>query len=172
MQPNGQNTCPSARAQHCINASRMARTPIQVHPRSTVSMPAKWQERPFKRRTRTALHPCQPNGKKTGPGAHAQHCIHASQMVRTRSRAPAHRCIPENLFTCTRPSLHPFPPDGKTLVYVRRATLCTVSLTAKWYCTNTRSSAPAQHCFHASQMVRTPIQVHPRSTVSLTAKWY
>ena len=34
-----------------------------------------------------------------------------------------------------------------------------------------RSSAPAHHCIHASQMVRTPVQVHPRSTASMPAKW-
>ena len=73
---NGKNTRSSGVAQHCIHASQMVRTPVQVHSLSTVSMPAKWSEHPFKR-TRSALYPCQPNGKNTRSSALAQHCIHA-----------------------------------------------------------------------------------------------
>ena len=49
----------------------------------------------------------------------------------------------------TRSALYPCLPNGK----------------------HTRSSAPAQHCTHACQMVSTPVQVHPLSTVSMAAKW-
>ena len=41
-QANGKNTRSSAPAQHCIHARHMVRTPVQVHPLSTASMPGKW----------------------------------------------------------------------------------------------------------------------------------
>ena len=81
----------SAPAQHCIHACQMVSTPVQVHPLSTVSMPAKWKAHPLKR-TRSALYPCLPNGqhaRSSAPAprcissAPAQHCIHACQMVST-----------------------------------------------------------------------------------------
>ena len=153
-QPNGKNTRSSALAQHCIHANQMVRTPVQVHSLSTVSMPAKWSEHPCKC-TRSALYPCQPNGKNTRSSALAQHCIHASQMVRTPVQVHSLSTVSmpakwyEHPFKCTRSALYPRQPNGK----------------------NTRSSALAQHCIHASQMVRTPVQVHSLSTVSIPAKW-
>ena len=142
-QPNGKNTLSSALAQHCIHASQKVRTPVQVHSLSTVSMPAKWIEHPFKRNRsalyRSALFPCQPNGQNTRSSALAQHCIHASQM-------PA-KWWSEHPCKCTRSALFPCQPNGQ----------------------NTRASALAQHCIHASQIVRTPVQVHSLSTVSMPA---
>ena len=147
----------SAPAQHCIYASQMVKTPVEVHPLGTVSMPAKWSKPPLKC-TRSALYSCQPNGKNPRS---SQHCMHACQMVGTHASQ-----MVEPPLKCTRSALYPCLPNGK----------------------NPRSSAPAQRCIHASQMARTllkcthsalyasqmvrsPAQVHPLSTVSMPAKW-
>ena len=151
----------------------MVRTPVQVHSLSAVSMPAKWSEHPCMC-TRSALYPCQRNGTNTRSSALAQHCIHASQMVRLPVQVHL-------LSTCIHAS-----QMVRTPVHVH--SLSTVSMPAKWsehpcMCTrsalypcqpngkNNRASALAQHCIHASQMVRTPVQAHSLSTVSMPAKW-
>ena len=132
----------------------MVRTPVQVHLLSTVSMPAKWYERPFKC-TRSALYPCQPNGKNTPSSALAQRCIHANQMVRTSVQVHSLSTVPmpakwsEHPCKCTCSALYPCQPNG----------------------TNARSSALAQHCIRASQMVRTPVQVRSLSTVFKCIGW-
>ena len=138
----------------------MVRTPVQAHPRSAVSLPAKWEDK----LTRTALYPCQRNGRNICSSAPAQHCIRASEIVgtpvqvhpdstvswqpngkNTRASAPGQHCIHASQISIAPAALHPCQPDGK----------------------NTRSSAPAQHCIQASQIVETRVQVHPRSTVSM-----
>ena len=81
-QAYGNNTRPSALAQHCIHARQMVRTPARARPLNTVSMPGKWYEHPLKR-TRSALHPCQANGKRTRSNAPTQHCMHARHMMKT-----------------------------------------------------------------------------------------
>ena len=111
----------------------MVRTPAQAHPLSIAHMPAKWS-----RQSAPAEHcACQPNGKNTRSSASAQHCTHASQLVRTPAQAhplsTAHmpgKCYKLPL-KCVRSALHTCLANGK----------------------NTRSSAAAQHCTHASQMV-------------------
>ena len=156
----------------------MVRTPVQVHLLSTVSMPAKWSEQPFKC-TRSALYPCQPsgnntrsNGKNTRSSALAQHCIHASQMERTPVQVHSLSTVSmpakwsEHPCKCTRSALYPCQPNGKN----------TRSSALGQHCQpngkNTRSSALAQHCILASQMVGTPVEVHSLSIVSMPAKWY
>ena len=169
----------------------MVRTPVHVHSLSTVSMPAKWYEHPFKC-TRSALYPCQrngkatrssalaqhmypcqPNGKNTRSSALAQHCIHASQMVRTPVHVHSLSTVSmpakwsEHPCKCTRSALYPCQPNGQNTRASALAQHCIRQPNGK----NTRSSALAQHCIHASQMVRTPVQVHSLSTVSMPTKW-
>ena len=108
-QAHGKNTRSSAPAQHCIHARHMVRTPAQVHPLSTVSMPGTRSEHPLKRtrsalhpcqaHARSALYPCQAHGKNTRSSAPAQHCIHARHMVRTPAQVhPLNRKKAQNTF--------------------------------------------------------------------------
>ena len=139
---NGRNTRSGTPAQQYTHARQLVRTTAHAHPLSTAHMPAKWY--PFTR-TRSALHTCQANGKNTRSRAPAQQCTHAWQMVRTPVHAhplsTAH--MPgkwyEHPLTRTRSALHTCLPNRK----------------------NTRPRAPAQHCTHARQMVRTPAHAHP-----------
>ena len=111
-------------------------------------MPAKWEAHPLKC-TRSARYPCLPNAKHTRSSAPAEHCIHACQMVGAPVQVHPLSTVKffSHPFKCTRSALYPCLPNGK----------------------HTRSSAPAQHCIHACQMVSAPVQVHPLSTVSMPA---
>ena len=115
------------KGQHCIHASQLVRTPVQAHPRGAVSLPAKWEDKC----TRTALYPCQPNGKNTRSSAPAQHCIHASKNGRNIcSSAPGQHCIlpakwQEHLFKPAWTALYPCQPN-------LNRTRSAASLPAKW----------------------------------------
>ena len=73
---------------------------------------------------------------------------HARQMERTPAQMHPLSTVPmpckwqEHPLQCTRSELYPCQANGK----------------------NTRTSAPAQHCIHARQMVRTPARA-PRSAL-------
>ena len=77
----------------------------------------------------------------------------ASFLQTSRARVENHPAKPPlavvaKAARCTRAELYPSPPTGK----------------------HTRSSAPAQNCFQAHQLVSTPVQVHPLRTVSTVSK--
>ena len=91
-------------------AWQMESPPVHAHLLSTAPMPGKWQAHPLKR-TRSALHTCLTNGKRTGSHALAQHS-HAGQTASTS--AHTHRLSTEPMpakweahpLTRTRSALH------------------------------------------------------------------
>ena len=90
--PTGKHTRSSAPAQNCIQAHQLVSAPVQVHPLRTVSRPINWQAHPFKC-TRSELYPSPPTGKRTRSSAPAQKCIQAHQLVSTPVQVHAQNCI-------------------------------------------------------------------------------
>ena len=126
--------------------------------------------------TRSALYPCLPNGKHTRSSAPAQHCIHACQMVSTpvqvhafqmvSTPAQAHQLMPAKCpLKCTRSALYPCLPNGKHTAEVHALSIVAMA-GAPAQAHPLRSSAPAQHCIHACQMVSTPAHAHPWFLIS------
>ena len=150
----------------------MVRTPVQLHPLSTVSMPGTL-------RTPAQVHPLSVVSMPSS--APAQHCVHdkaqvhplttlsmpGTHIVRTpaQARPLSAVCMPgtwsEHPLKCARSALYPCQAHGKNTRSSSLKTACQA------HGKNTRSSAPALHCIHARHTVRTPVQVRPLSTVPM-----